>query len=1164
MALTNYERVGKAIRLLAEGLAPFVDRECRAEFGDDWPVAVQRMETRGGPRPGPPRKVNPGDAQFLLKVMWDEWRTIFGKKLSRSDRNYVSELQDVRNAWAHNEPFTTDDTLRALDTAKRLLESVAAGVQANGVGKLHQDLQRQKYDQQARGAHRKAAAAQIEGRPETGLPGWREVVTPHEDVTSGRFELAEFAADLHQVWRGEAADEYGDPVEFFRRTFITEGISNLITGAARRFAGAGGDPVIKLQTNFGGGKTHALIALYHLAGAAGGDGGGGGGSGTAGGASEGGGSSGSGGSGARGSGGGGAGGLPGVEEILAEHGLELPDRSGRPIRRAVLVGHQLQPSSPSRKPDGTTVNTMWGELAWQLGGAEGYRLVAESDRAGTNPGEALTELLRFCSPCLVLIDEWVAYARQLHGVSGLPAGSFDAHFSFAQALTDAARNSPEALLVATIPASDIEVGGEGGKVALAKLEHLFSRMETNWRTASTEESFEIVRRRLFGGLGSEAAKQRDLVVRAFGDLYRAQRNEFPPGRGEGDYERRMRAAYPVHPELFDRLFGDWSELERFQRTRGVLRLMAKVIHSLWVGRDSSLLIMPAAIPMEDSDVAAELIRYLDDGWRPVIETDIDGPESLPLKLDKANPTLGRYSAARRVARTVYFGSAPSQEAANKGLDDRAIKLGCVQPGEAPATFGDALRRLSDQAMHLYRDGARYWYSLQPTVTRLAQDRALSHFSDADADEVIQARLDRVRSRPSFFAAVHACPRSPGDVPDEGSARLVVLDPSSAHDSKTDGSEALEFAGRLLAERGAGARRCRNMLVFLAADKARLEDLRVAARQWLAWDSIDKERDTLNLDSFQVRQVEAKLKESDETVDHRVAETYQWVLNPNQPRDNPTGPVRWETIRVSGAKPLAERVAEKLKGEESLIPAYAGSRLRFDIDRVPLWRGSHVGVDQLWDDYTQYLYLPRLTKRSVLEAAIRDGVRSLVWEADGFAYADGHDGQRYAGLWAGQEITAVAPSGLVVMSSTAAEQQSKEQAASAEAGPGAGAGAGAGTGPGLETGTGPGAGADPGARAGAPGSPSGADEQAATEAAPPGPTLPTRYYGRVKLDSARWAKTAADVAEAIVSQLERTDGAKLSITIEVEAESPQGFDDRVQRTVTENATTLKFNTTEFEN
>ena len=179
MYLSNDERVGKAIRLLAEGLAPFVDRECRAKFGDDWPVAVQRMETRGGPRPGPPRKVNPGDAKFLLKVMWDEWRTIFGKKLSRSDRNYVSELRDVRNAWAHNEPFSTDDALRALDTAKRLLESVSAGVQANEVGKLHQDLLRQKSE------HRPDASRKVEAvQPDTGLPARQEVATRYDDMTT--------------------------------------------------------------------------------------------------------------------------------------------------------------------------------------------------------------------------------------------------------------------------------------------------------------------------------------------------------------------------------------------------------------------------------------------------------------------------------------------------------------------------------------------------------------------------------------------------------------------------------------------------------------------------------------------------------------------------------------------------------------------------------------------------------------------------------------------------------------------------------------------------------------------------------------------------------------------------------------------------------------------
>ncbi len=183
MSLSNYERVGKAVQLLAEGLAPFVDRECRARFGDDWPAAVQRMDTRGGG--GAPRRVNPADLQFLLKVMWDEWGTIFGKKLSRSDRNYVSELQDVRNSWAHNEQFSTDDALRALDTAQRLLESVAAGAQANEVGKLHQDLLRQKFDQQMRGTRRKDAPGQLDGQPDTGLPARREVVTPHDEVTTG-------------------------------------------------------------------------------------------------------------------------------------------------------------------------------------------------------------------------------------------------------------------------------------------------------------------------------------------------------------------------------------------------------------------------------------------------------------------------------------------------------------------------------------------------------------------------------------------------------------------------------------------------------------------------------------------------------------------------------------------------------------------------------------------------------------------------------------------------------------------------------------------------------------------------------------------------------------------------------------------------------------------
>ena len=164
--------------------------------------------------------------------------------------------------------------------------------------------------------------------------------------------------------------------------------------------------------------------------------------------------------------------------------------------------------------DGIEVRTLWGELAWQLGGPEGYAMVADADRTGTSPGVALVELLRRYSPCLVLIDEWVAYARQLYGVDGLPAGSFDAQFTFAQALAEAARCGGRALLVVSIPASDIEVGGDGGRAALERLKNVIGRMESSWRPASAEEGFEIVRRRLFDDLPAESAPDRDAVIKA--------------------------------------------------------------------------------------------------------------------------------------------------------------------------------------------------------------------------------------------------------------------------------------------------------------------------------------------------------------------------------------------------------------------------------------------------------------------------------------------------------------------------------------------------------------------------------------------------------------------------------------------------------------------------
>jgi hypothetical protein len=1095
MATTNHERIGKALTLLSEGLAPFVARECQAKYGEGWVQSISGMD----PTPGATaKKVSPTDAQFLLKVMWDEWQSVFRNVLGQTDRTYVSELRDVRNRWAHQDTFSTDDAERALDTMRRLLLAVSAPEAAVELDKMRQELRRLQFSEQARHTQRKSAVAPVEGQPTGGLKPWRELVTPHPDVASGRYQQAEFAADLHQVWRDEAAEEYGKPVEFFRRTFLTDGLRELLLNAVRRFRKEGGDPIVELQTNFGGGKTHSLIALYHLA----------------------------------------AGyppnELPGVEAMLATAGLEAPP----PARTAVLVGQMISPGAVQNH-DGIEVRTLWGEMAWQLGGPEGYAMVAEADRTGTSPGVALVELLRRYSPCLILIDEWVAYARQLYGVDGLPAGSFDAQFTFAQALAEAARAVEGALLVVSIPASDIEVGGDGGRAALERLKNVIGRMESSWRPASAEEGFEIVRRRLFDDLPAELAPARDAVIKAFGALYRSQKGEFPSGVGEQDYERRLAAAYPIHPELFDRLYGEWSTLDKFQRTRGVLRLMAAVVHELWERSDANLLIMPATVPIDAPQVSSELTRYLDDGWTPVIESDVDGPNALPLRLDRDNPTLGRYSATRRVARTIYLGSAPTQQAANRGIDDRSVKLGCVQPGETPATFGDALRRLTDQATYLYVDGQRYWFSLQPSVTRLAQDRAASHFTDDDVDEEIRRRLTAATraGQRGDFATVHPAPRTPAEVPDEAEVRLIVLGPEHPHSGKTADSPARLAAQRFLDQRSGGARINRNMLVILAADRSRLAELRLGVRDFLAWRSIEAEKETLNLDTFQSRQAETKRAQFDDVVVQRISETFIWVLIPSQTPDDPV--ISWEETRVNGPDPLAVRVAKKLRNEEALITEYSGARLRMDLDRVPLWRGDHVTLRQLWSDYSQYLYLPRLRDSAVLLDAVRTGVALLTWSTDTFAYASTYDEQtgRYVGLAASQHVAVVLDATAVLVKPDAAVRQFDE----VEAQSGVQSPQPSGPRPGAESG-------------GATPAPDAGDGDT--------PLAPRRFYGRVSVEPVRMLRDLGDIAESIVKQLGRAD-AEVKITVEIEATAEGGFSEDVRRAVDENARTLKFETHEFE-
>lgn len=1123
----NYTLVTQGFHLLTGILAPFVAQQIKARFHEDWwqrgvLEKLHESQRRDLPERGDwAELVDSLDVGRCLLLIDINWNDIFKLKLSREHRNWVKELINTRNKWAHkgSGDFSVDDAWRALDTMARLTEQLDAEV----TEELRSLVRQVRYG--TAGASTEAvvvAPAPLSGTgdvlrqtPQAGLLPWRQVIQPHPDVAAGRYRQAEFAADLSQVLRGTAQMEYQDPMEFFSRTFVTEGLKDLLVQAIRRTAGRGGEPVIQLKTSFGGGKTHSMLALYHLL------------KGTA-----------------------PVDKLPNVAPVLAAAVVEHCPRA----HVAVLVGTALNPSK-FRRPinfPGITIHTLWGEMAAQLAEqtADGdtakankiYDIIRDADKHAVPPGSAtLLELLDTCGPCLILIDEFVAYARKIYKVDGLPAGSFEAVLTFVQELTEAVRASKNSLVVASIPESDIEVGGEAGRIAQERIEHIFGRMEYIWKPVGAEEGFEIVRRRLFLPVADRAAQA--AVCRAFSEMYANGGADFPTETKELAYYNRLQACYPLHPELFDRLYNDWAALERFQRTRGVLRFMAAVIHELWINQDNSLLIMPGSIPLNNTTVREELTQYLSNGWNEVVETDIDGERSLAKKIERDNPRFALNMAARRVARAIFLGSAPSaREQRNRGIEDIRVRLGVVQPGEAVATFNDAASYLINRSTHLYSSGQRYWYDLPPNLRRTVEDRAQQLAGTDEPARELERRLHSIRER-GDFAGVHICPASSLDVPDEQTARLVVLNPKQYHWTGGDASVALAVAQEMLQNRGGGPRLYRNMLVFVAPDREVIRSLDIEVRRYLAWQSVIRDAEVLNLDAHQQREAERSSRSADETVSVRLREAYCWLLVPYQAAGEPE--IKWEIIRLPAMpENVVHRVSRQVRASELLITRWAPALLRMELDRW-MWRDEeHIQIKKVWEYLASYLYLPRLKDVTVLLDAIRNGLNSD--EYFGIAAGITDAGQYLSLALAGRGgTTYLDMSGFLVKPETAKRQLDAMDKAKA-------------TGNVYNPGRG-----DEGAKLE---DVSGEDENdlpGTTVVQPPEPPRARRFYGTVELDTARIGRDAGRIAEEVVQHLVLLRGVQVRVTMEIEAQIPDGAPENVVRTVTENCRTLRFRQQGFE-
>ncbi len=1082
------QRISQGLHILSGALRPYVEGKMQEAHGPRW---QQRASFAKGSDLSKPL-----DMYALLKTMIDNWNDVFRNLLKPDVRNYVSLAFTARNEVAHaSGVIAQTDAITYLSAFEKIANAIAAKTALSGLKKLAEDQMKAAAQEHTPPAQAAKTTLGLENEvPDSTYKWrpWRDVAPPHPDVTNARFVEAEFAADLTTVALGNAAETYQDPREFFRVTYMTDGLKAVLRNAIERLSGKGGEPVIGLQTAFGGGKTHTMLALYHLASAKNPET------------------------------------LPGLESIFASAGASTLTLNSKPV---VFVGTSVGPHQPMVSEGGRKAHTLWGMLAVKLGGWEAYETIRKSDEERTNPGSiALIEILKQGSPCLILLDEVAAYARNLEGVP------FDAYVSFFQSLTEAAKAVPGALVVGSLPESNTEVG-DRVRVALTQLEKIFGRVQSAWTPATGIETFEIIRRRLFQELGEDGEKAREQAVKAFASYYKNNADQFPSEVREKSYEEQMRAAYPVHPELFRLLQTDWGSLDKFQRTRGVLKMMAQIVFRLWRDEHNSPVILPGSVPLADDKVRTNALVPLLNGYASVLDKEVAGDLARTAQIEARTPSLGKNRAVTRAATALFMGTAPFGTN-NKGMEVARLRLACAIPGDQPSQFSEAIRRLKETSAYLYDEGDRYWFSTQPTLNQVADDRAKGLSDNQIEEEVLNLiRAEEKNKGHGGFHRIHAAPDDPLAIEDAHEVALILLPADATHTARATESSALKLATDIVERRGSGQRLYRNRLAFLAGDEAQLADLRTVVRRKLAWASIVADAEgTLQLTPNQRKDAESKLEEARRASERSFRTTWKHLLLPVASEDTSSAPGKGFTFEASpiankNADPLPPLVWGKCKQDGLIVDRLGVPILLNDLGKV--WRTDqpHVAVKQLRDWFAQFPYLSKLRDPVVLSTAIEEAAGKL---GASFGIAHGYDeaSQSYRGLTLDKNVQVRAESDMLLVGRDTAEKvlgQSTTTGTVADGTPGKPV-----SGPGL----------------------SGSGAQ-------PSNARPTRFYATIEIDPSRPVPQVSQIAQSILSELGRASGAKVRVKLDIEADAASGFPEDVEAVVKDNAATLKFGTASFE-
>jgi hypothetical protein len=774
------------------------------------------------------------------------------------------------------------------------------------------------------------------------LPPWTQVALPHDDVRDEHAVRAEYAVNLGKIDRGDAnvRKSYADPHDFFAATYMTQDLRRLLSDVMAALSGRKVDRVLQLRTPFGGGKSHSLVGLYHLA--------------------------------------------RSRAESLAGCGLtDLADPG--PVRVAVLPCADLNSAEGRRVPEGFKIRTLWGELAYRLGGADGYQAVRTSDEALAAPGgQAIEAMLRGPNgeATLILADEVLVYVASAMAIQARETTLGRQTMAFLQQLTEAVAGDPRAVLVYSLQASIAEAVGEEG--LLQALDKLVGRVDARRVPVQDSEVREIIRRRLFQSLGSEAERAR------VADAYVASWKRYAASGGQTDTERErietearmlredIITSYPLHPSLIRLMYERWGSLPSYQRTRGALQFLGAAVHVLFHRGHSGALISPGDIPLDDPDVRNEFYRQIGERekWDSVIDADIATDRARAKRVDRRigdmSPALLQARVGSTTATAIALYSFGVRKDDQRGVTQQELITSCLRPGVEAPSLEAALNELREMLLHLHATGGRYRLDTIPSLIKLVEEAE----SDVDGDAVtgkIRTLLSELFKPPTGIL----WPDSAARIPDDQRDFLLAYMPLEWAEHAP--AQAESSARTLLQTRATGGKRhFKNGVGFVLPSRVQADQARTQARKSIALHSLRKKADAKKLPSISSEQIDElhdKQRMADKDLDTACRNLYVQVLLPMLDRhgDDPDSPVTFRTVELGGLAAQGDphaRVFELLKRQ--VFPDITVERL-VEILSIGVQSPPFMPLSEAIEGFFRFVGWPKMRSEYVILEAIAKAV-----------------------------------------------------------------------------------------------------------------------------------------------------------------------------------------------